>query len=151
MSDLVLADRKTGTRGWSTVWSIHLVAMLWSLPPQAVERGTTSRYVYYLISDRSEANSQRTNASPTCYTFPSPSQNRTSDPVLADFFTGSSSEPGVIMITPEGEIRTWENISLGLGNLDRYLETDLELGEDDAVDKLYKLNVSYITAIGTDN
>jgi len=48
----------------------------------------------------------------------------------------------VIMITPEGEIRTWENISLGLGHLDRYLETDLELGEDDAVDKLYKFNVS---------
>lgn len=46
------------------------------------------------------------------------------------------------MITPEGEVRTWENISLGLGNLDRYLETDLELSEGDAVDKLYKLNVS---------
>jgi hypothetical protein len=56
----------------------------------------------------------------------------------------------VIMITPEGEIRTWENISLGLGNLDRYLETDLELGQDDAVDKLYELNASYIIAIGAD-
>jgi hypothetical protein len=54
------------------------------------------------------------------------------------------------MITPEGEIRTWENISLGLGNLDRYLETDLELGQDDAVDKLYELNASYIIAIGAD-
>lgn len=46
------------------------------------------------------------------------------------------------MITSEGEIRAWENISLGLGKLDRYLETDLELGADDAVDKLHKLNVS---------
>jgi len=114
--------------------------MLWSLPPQAVERGTMSRYIPNYTG--SVTDKQRTNASPTCYTFPSPSQNRTSDPVLAEFFSGSSSEPGVIMITPEGEIRTWENISLGLGNLDRYLETDLELGEDDAVDKLYKLNVS---------
>ena len=131
-------------------WWIRQVVMLWSLPPQAVERGITSRYIYYLTSNRSEANRQRTNASPTCYTFPSPSQKRTSDPVLADFFSGPSSEPGVIMITPEGEIRTWENISLGLGNLDRYLETDLELGEDDAVDKLYKLNESYIIATGAE-
>jgi hypothetical protein len=49
------------------------------------------------------------------------------------------------MITPEGEIRTWENMSLGLGNLDRYQEAYLELSEDDAVDKLHKLNVSHLT------
>jgi hypothetical protein len=47
-----------------------------------------------------------------------------------------------MMITPEGDVRTWENMSLGLGNLDRYSETYLEMGEDDAVDKLHKLNVS---------
>jgi len=57
------------------------------------------------------------------------------------------------MITSEGEIRTWENISLGLGNLDRYLETDLELSEDDGVERMYKLNVSFShrVAYGADN
>jgi hypothetical protein len=95
-----------------------------------------SRYVpWFTVTDN-----QRTNASPTCYTFPS-HQNRTSDPVLADFFSGSSSEPGILMITPEGEVRCWENISLGLGNIDRFQETYLELSEDDAVDKLCKISV----------
>jgi hypothetical protein len=61
---------------------------------------------------------------------------------LADFFSGSSSEPGVLMITTEGEIRSWENMSLGLGNLDRHQESYIQLNEDDAVDKLCKISVS---------
>lgn len=88
---------------------------------------------------------QRTNASPTCYTFPagsdSSSYSRSSHPVLADFFTGSGAEPGVVIVSPDGEIRVWENMSLGLGNLDRFQSAKLELGQDDLVDSLWKLDV----------
>ena len=45
MSDLARADEKMGIQDWLMVWSIHQVAMLWSLPPQAVELGTMSRYI----------------------------------------------------------------------------------------------------------
>lgn len=90
--------------------------------------------------------SQRTNASPTCYTFPASSSTssytQASAPVLAEFFTGSGVEPGVVSVSPDGEIRVWENMSLGLGNTDRYQETYIEMGQEDIIEKLWKLDVS---------
>jgi hypothetical protein len=47
------------------------------------------------------------------------------------------------MVTLDGQVRTWENMSLGLGSIDRYQETEIDLEEDDAVDKLWKISVSY--------
>lgn len=51
------------------------------------------------------------------------------------------------MITLDGEIRVWENMSLGLGNMDRYQEAYIELGQDDMVDKLWKLDVSSLKSM----
>ena len=61
---------------------------------------------------------------------------------MADFFTGSGVEPGVVLVSSDGEIRVWENMSLGLGNMDRYQDTYIKLGQEDLVDKLWKLDVS---------
>jgi hypothetical protein len=46
------------------------------------------------------------------------------------------------MVTLDGEVRTWENISLGLGSTDRYQEAVIDLEDDDSVDKLWKISVS---------
>lgn len=48
----------------------------------------------------------------------------------------------MILVTQDGEVRVWENISLGLGNMDRSQEAIIELEQDDFVDKLWKLDVS---------
>ena len=53
----------------------------------------------------------------------------------------------MVLISPDGEIRVWENMSLGLGNMDRYQETYIELGQDDMVDKLWKLDVSSLKSM----
>lgn len=68
--------------------------------------------------------------------------------MLADFFSGAGTEPGVVMVTPEGEVRVWENMSLGLGNMDRFQETFIELAEGDYVDKLWKIDVSHPSILG---
>jgi hypothetical protein len=47
------------------------------------------------------------------------------------------------MVTLDGQVRTWENMSLGLGSIDRYQETEIDLEEEDAVDKLWKISVSH--------
>lgn len=47
-------------------------------------------------------------------------------------------------VSAEGEIRVWENMSLGLGNMDRYQEAYIEMGQDDIVDKLWRLDVSWL-------
>jgi hypothetical protein len=67
---------------------------------------------------------------------------------LADFFSGSGLEPGVVSVSPDGEIRAWENMSLGLGNMDRFQKTYLELVQVDVFDKLWKLDVRVVESFG---
>lgn len=40
-------------------------------------------------------------------------------------------------------------MSLGLGSIDRYQETEIDLEDDDAVDKLWKISVSNVRESGS--
>ncbi|WWC58351.1 uncharacterized protein I303_100891 [Kwoniella dejecticola CBS 10117] len=88
---------------------------------------------------------RRTHSAPTTYTFPSPpvsySLTPTQAPTLAALYTGSaSSEPGMILVSTSGEIRFWDSMSVALANVDRFQEIYVELGEADAVEKLWKID-----------
>jgi nuclear pore complex protein Nup133 len=94
-----------------------------------------------------ETNMQRTNSSPTTYTFPAPQLSRgygqVIPPVLSAFYSGSSTgEPGLLLISPTGEVHFWETISMALSNVDRYREAEIELGDDDYADKIWRIDVS---------
>ena len=96
--------------------------------------------------------SQRTQSSPTCYTFPAPPQRSTGTaaiPVAASLFTCSaSSEPGMILVGAEGEVRFWDHLSLALSNVDRFHTVDLKLNDTDFADHLHSINVT--TSFQTD-
>ncbi|WWC86014.1 uncharacterized protein L201_000885 [Kwoniella dendrophila CBS 6074] len=88
---------------------------------------------------------KRTHSAPTTYKFPSPpvsySNTPTQPPTLAALYTGpASSEPGLILVSTSGEIRLWESMGLALSNVDRFQEIYMELGEDDFVEKLWKID-----------
>ncbi|WWD09172.1 hypothetical protein V865_007294 [Kwoniella europaea PYCC6329] len=88
---------------------------------------------------------KRTHSAPTTYTFPSPpvsySTTPTQPPTLAALYTGSaSSEPGMILVSSSGEIRIWESMSVALANVERFQEIYVELGEDDFIDRLWKID-----------
>ncbi|WWD16353.1 hypothetical protein CI109_100779 [Kwoniella shandongensis] len=88
-----------------------------------------------------------THSSPTTYTFLAPPTdhphgNNVDPPVLSALYTGStSSEPGMILVSPSGTIRFWESMSLALtANSERYQELYIDLGEDDVVERIWKLD-----------
>jgi nuclear pore complex protein Nup133 len=65
-------------------------------------------------------------------------------PVLAALYTGSSaSEPGMILVSSTGEVRFWESMSLALANVERYQAIQMELGQDDYVQRIWKCDVSW--------
>nr|XP_019048984.1 hypothetical protein I302_02764 [Kwoniella bestiolae CBS 10118]OCF27914.1 hypothetical protein I302_02764 [Kwoniella bestiolae CBS 10118] len=88
---------------------------------------------------------KRTHSAPTTYAFPSPpvsySATPTQPPTLAGLYTGSAnSEPGMILVSSSGEIRFWESMSSALANVERFQEVYVELGDDDSVEKLWKID-----------
>ncbi|GFZ42386.1 hypothetical protein JCM24511_00101, partial [Saitozyma sp. JCM 24511] len=95
---------------------------------------------------------QRTQSSPTCYPFPAPPPSRPQSgvppPILAALYVSSNnSEPGVILLSPTGELRFWDSMSLALANVERYQVVQLELGSDDYAERIWHVegNVFVIT------
>ena len=71
---------------------------------------------------------------PTCYIFPCP--NRYSEPRVphkALVSYGRKREPGLILLSPYGEMRFWDSIGLGLTGGEPTQESLLELGSDEVV------------------
>lgn len=48
----------------------------------------------------------------------------------------------MILVNSTGEIRIWESMSLALSNVDRNMGLQLDLGEDEFVEKIWKVDVS---------
>ncbi|KAJ4487908.1 hypothetical protein J3R30DRAFT_3654300 [Lentinula aciculospora] len=65
---------------------------------------------------------------PTCYIFTCPYYSKqTGTPFHSLVSWGSGREPGLILISPVGEIRFWDSVGIGLAGGDRYSTTYLEL------------------------
>lgn len=88
---------------------------------------------------------QRTSASPTTYSFPAPSPSYgvslAQPPILASLHHSDSGEPGMILVSPTGEVRFWESMSLTLANADRYQRVQLDLGEDSFAEHIWAIDV----------
>jgi nuclear pore complex protein Nup133 len=71
-----------------------------------------------------------------------PLQAQVPPPVVAALHHAGAGEPGVILVSPAGEVRFWENTSQALSNVDRYHTAQLELGPDDHADRIWPVDVS---------
>jgi nuclear pore complex protein Nup133 len=52
------------------------------------------------------------------------------------------------LVSSTGEIRFWENMSLALANVERYQTLELELGEGDFAERIWKVDVSFLSPPG---
>ncbi|KAG9226276.1 hypothetical protein CCMSSC00406_0003155 [Pleurotus cornucopiae] len=80
---------------------------------------------------------QAVKGTPTCYIFSCPQDEEPSGPplhVLVPFV--KTREPGLILISPLGEIRYWDSIGIGLAGGENYVTLHLDLSEDESVTTL---------------
>ncbi|KAF8798054.1 hypothetical protein BYT27DRAFT_7203757 [Phlegmacium glaucopus] len=72
---------------------------------------------------------------PTCYIFSCPQDYRSPRPPLHALVPqGPSREPGLILISPAGQIRFWDSISMGLAGGDNFIASQIdEMDEDEEV------------------
>ncbi|TFK42541.1 hypothetical protein BDQ12DRAFT_732185 [Crucibulum laeve] len=68
---------------------------------------------------------QAIKGTPTCYIFSCPENIKPSPPFHALVPNGTSREPGLILLSPSGEIRFWDSISIGLAGGEHYAATRL--------------------------
>ncbi|KAG0146483.1 hypothetical protein CROQUDRAFT_671107 [Cronartium quercuum f. sp. fusiforme G11] len=89
---------------------------------------------------------RRTSALPTCYVFPCPISRTESVLVntlaplpLACLISHSSSsthtrrEPGLLLVSPTGELRVWDSLSLALSGVDKYATVQVQLHDSELV------------------
>jgi nuclear pore complex protein Nup133 len=55
---------------------------------------------------------------------------------------GDQREPGLILLSPSGEIRFWDSIGIGLAGGEHYVKSDLGLASDEMVTNLVRADVS---------
>ncbi|KAI0035097.1 hypothetical protein K488DRAFT_44136 [Vararia minispora EC-137] len=75
---------------------------------------------------------QALTGAPTCYIFPCPADRVVRNPPFHAFVPRTNlREPGLILMSPTGEIRFWDNIGIGLAGGDHYFKAvlDLKAGE----------------------
>jgi hypothetical protein len=80
---------------------------------------------------------------PTCYIFSCPQDYRSPRPPLHALVPqGPSREPGLILISPAGQIRFWDSISMGLAGGDNFIASQIEeMDEEEEVTNLVSADV----------
>ena len=59
---------------------------------------------------------------------------------------GSAREPGLILVSPAGQVRFWDSIGMGLAGGDNFVQAQLEdIEYDEEVTNLVRLNVSLLS------
>lgn len=98
---------------------------------------------------------RRTTTLPTCYSFPCPISNTTSVLVntlaplpLASLISHSSNssnttrrEPGLLLVSPTGELRAWDSLSLALSGVDKFATIQIQLQDAELVRCLQPLTL----------
>ncbi|KAK0469814.1 Non-repetitive/WGA-negative nucleoporin C-terminal-domain-containing protein [Desarmillaria tabescens] len=88
--------------------------------------------------------SQAIRGTPTCYIFRCPEDsNQTSPPFygLIPYSSYSTArEPGLILMSPAGEIRMWDSIGIGLAGGDHFSSVTLSLSPDELVTNLVRVD-----------
>jgi nuclear pore complex protein Nup133 len=84
---------------------------------------------------------------PTCYIFPCPADPSQAAPLHAFVPYGGSREPGLILVSPSGEVWFWNNIGVGLAGGEQYSKILLELESNEIINLLTRLDVRVTFAI----
>ncbi|CAH7685697.1 Non-repetitive/WGA-negative nucleoporin C-terminal-domain-containing protein [Phakopsora pachyrhizi] len=98
--------------------------------------------------------SRRSSNLPTCYSFPCPSSKTSSVIVqtlaplpfaaLIVYSSSNSSrtkrEPGILLVSPTGELRAWDSLSLALSGVDKYATVQIQLRDAELVRCLQPLS-----------
>jgi len=84
---------------------------------------------------------------PTCYIFSCPQDYKSPRPPLHALVPqGPSREPGLILISPTGQIRFWDSISMGLAGGDNFIASQIdEMDEDEEVTNFVPADVGCCT------
>ena len=89
---------------------------------------------------------------PTCYIFSCPQDYRSPRPPLHALIPqGPSREPGLILISPAGQIIFWDSISMGLAGGDNFIASQIEeMVEEEEVTNLVSADVGcYMKSLRT--
>ncbi|KAJ3516620.1 hypothetical protein NLJ89_g1011 [Agrocybe chaxingu] len=85
---------------------------------------------------------------PTCYIFSCPKDSSLRPPFHALVPQGPSREPGLILVSPDGKIRFWDSIGIGLAGGENFNASQLDDMEyDEEVTNLIRADVSATSAL----
>ena len=81
---------------------------------------------------------------PTCYIFSCPQDTRSPRPPLHTLVPqGSTREPGLILVSTDGQIRFWDSLGIGLAGGENYASSQLkDMEYDEEVTNLVRADVS---------
>lgn len=100
-------------------------------------------------SSTTATDEQRTQASPTVYTFPAPppieGEYYTQTGLFASLHHSGSPEPGLILVSSEGRVHLWEALGAALASVDRYQYAECQLGSEEHVERICAIDVSYLS------
>ncbi|KAK0204765.1 hypothetical protein DFS33DRAFT_1322617 [Desarmillaria ectypa] len=88
--------------------------------------------------------SQAIRGTPTCYIFRCPEDYKQTSPPFCGLIPyssyGTAREPGLILMSPSGEIRMWDSIGIGLAGGDHFSSVTLSLSPDEFVTNLVRVD-----------
>ena len=101
---------------------------------------------------------QRSLFGPTAYVFPCPSPIHSTDksnlssaytlPAAILTSSATSREPGLLLISPNGEYRFWEHVGMALSGVDKFIDGQInDLNNGETVTGLYESDVSLFKLI----
>ncbi|TFK29976.1 methyltransferase type 11 [Coprinopsis marcescibilis] len=91
--------------------------------------------------------SQAIKGVPTCYIFHCPTETDNVHPPFHVLVPkGISEEPGLVLLSHSGQIRFWESIGIGLAGGDNFATMYLELGEEEHVTNLERVDSQLFVA-----
>ena len=88
---------------------------------------------------------QAIRGTPTCYIFSCPSENACPYHALVPY--GPSREPGLILLSMNGEIRFWDSIGIGLAGGEHFSMTILDLVGSEYISNFIRADVSVSSAL----
>lgn len=117
-------------------------AMVWSRKTCHVWNCARASPPLQVLSSCPDRAHQRTTATSTCYTFPCPDPTPKSDllvEALASLALGSlvhhggAREPGLLLVSPGGELRLWDSLSLALSGVEKFQTVKIALNNGEYV------------------
>ncbi|KAF8921233.1 hypothetical protein CPB85DRAFT_1428242 [Mucidula mucida] len=91
--------------------------------------------------------SQAVKGIPTCYIFSCPRDyDQMAAPLHGLIPYSTSREPGLILMSPSGQIRLWDSISIGLAGGDHFSSSSLTLSSDEYVTNLLRVDAQTFIA-----